>query len=69
VQAAATELKAKDLGLKGKYLSGEKTEGIHRKILLDCSDAPLPSSAISNHSTPCMLTLLSSLTISFRPSN
>lgn len=69
VQAATTELKVKELEIKGKYLSGEKAEGLHRKLLLGCSDAPLPSSALSNQSVLCMLTLLSSLTISFRPSN
>lgn len=50
VQAATTELKVKELGMKGKYLSGEITEGIHRK-LLGCCNAPLPTTALSNHST------------------
>lgn len=68
-QVATTELKAKEPRIKGKHLSREKAEGIHRKLLLGWSDAPLPSSALSNHSTLCMLALLFSLAISFRPSN
>lgn len=69
VQTATAEQKGKELGIKGKCLSGGKTGGTCRKLLLDCSHAPLSSSALSNHSTPCLLTLLSSLTISSRPSN
>lgn len=34
VQVATTGLKAKELRIKGKHLSGEKAEGIHRKLLL-----------------------------------
>lgn len=66
VQVATTELKAKEPRIKGKHLSGEKAEGIHRKFLLGWSDAPLPSSALSNHSALCTLALLFSPAISFR---
>lgn len=69
VQTAAAEQKEKELGIKCKCLSGGKAEGTCRKLLLGCSHAPLSSSALSNHSTPCLLSLLSSLTISSRPSN
>lgn len=69
VQTAAAEQKEKELGIKRKCLSGGKAEGTCRKLLLGCSHAPLSSSALSNHSTPCLLSLLSSLTISSRPSN
>lgn len=53
----------KELGIKSKCLSGGKAERTWIKLLLGCTDVPLSSSALPNHSTPCLFILLSSLAV------
>lgn len=53
----------KELGIKSKCLSGGKAERTWIKLLLGCTDVSLSSSALPDHSTPCLLILLSSLAV------